>query len=65
MRAKRRVALASTLVVVLASSLAFGEDPTPCYEAYWTSGLAQQQMGFDEFLELHSDGVCAAGGPGR
>lgn len=65
MRATRRVALTSTLVVVLASSLAFGEDPTPCYEAYWASGLAHQQMGFEEFRELYGDGVCAAGGPER
>jgi hypothetical protein len=59
-RKRRWPALTVMLAVLLAASLAFGEDPTPCYEAYRTSGLTQEQMGFGEFRELYGDGVCAA-----
>jgi hypothetical protein len=38
-------------------------DPTPCYEAYLTSGLSQQRMTFEEFRDLYSDDLCAMSGP--
>ncbi len=62
MRAKKWAALGAVLATVSAASLAFGEDPTPCYEAYRTSGLTQQQMSFEEFRDTYSDDVCATGG---
>ena len=57
------VALGVTLAMMLSASLAFGEDVTPCYEAYRTSGLTQQQMTFEEFRGLYSDDVCTTSGP--
>lgn len=62
MRAKKWAALGAVLATASAASLAFGEDPTPCYEAYRTGGLTQQQMGFEEFRDGYSDDVCATGG---
>lgn len=62
MRTRRRVALGVVLAAATAASLAFGEDPTPCYEAYRTSGLTQEQMDFEEFRDRYSDDVCATGG---
>ena len=57
------VALGAIVAMMLAAAAAFGETPTPCYEAYLASGLSQQQMGFEEFRELYGDGVCATSGP--
>jgi len=61
-RAKKWAALGAVLATATAASLAFGEAPTPCYEAYRTSGLTQQQMSFEEFRDGYSDDVCATGG---
>lgn len=61
MRVRKWVTLGATLAVMLTTSLVFGENPTPCYAAYRTSGLTQQQMGFEEFRDFYSDGVCATG----
>ncbi len=60
MRTGKRAALGAVLAT--AASLVFGEPPTPCYEAYRTSGLTQQQMSFEEFRDSYSDDVCATGG---
>jgi hypothetical protein len=62
MRKKSWVALGATLTMMLSVSLAFGETPTPCYEAYRTSGLTQQQMTFEAFRAFYSDDVCATSG---
>lgn len=63
MWAARWVALGVTMTMLLAASLAFGEDPTPCYEAYRTGHLTGQQMSFEEFRERYRDDVCAAEDP--
>jgi hypothetical protein len=63
MRARRWVAWGATLATVSAVSLLFGEDPTPCEEAYLVGGLTQQQMTFDGFRTAYDDGSCAADGP--
>jgi hypothetical protein len=52
------------VATMLAATTVFGEVPTPCWEAYLASGFTRQQMGFDEFRELHSDSECAQGGEG-
>ena len=57
------VTLGAIVATMLAAAAAFGETPTPCYEAYLASGLSQQQMGFEEFRELYGDGVRATSGP--
>jgi hypothetical protein len=43
---------------ILATSIAFGEDYGPCYEAYRTSGPTEQQMSFDEFRAFYSETIC-------
>lgn len=63
MRAKKWAALGAVLVTASSASLAFGEDPTPCYEEYWAIGLARQQVSFDEFRKLQAGGPCAAEDP--
>jgi hypothetical protein len=63
MHVRKWVVLGATLVTMLAASLVFGENPTPCQEAYRTSGLTPQQMGFEEFRDFYGDSVCATGGP--
>lgn len=63
MWAARWVALGVTMTMLLAASLAFGEDPTPCYEAYRTGHLTGQQMSFEEFRWRYRDDVCAAEDP--
>lgn len=60
-RKGRWSALMVMLAILLTASLASGEDPPLCYEAYLTGGQAQEQMDFEAFREFHSDGVCAAG----
>lgn len=62
MRTGKRAVLGAVLATTSAASLAFGEDPTPCYEEYWAIGLAQQQVSFDEFRKLQADAPCATGG---
>jgi hypothetical protein len=49
--ARKWVVLGATLVLLLGWAMAFGETPTPCYEAYLMSGLSEQQMSFEEFSE--------------
>ena len=61
MRVRKWVALGATLATMLTASLIFGENSTPCYVAYRTSGLTQQQMSFGEFRDFYGDGVCATG----
>ncbi len=63
MHLRKWVALAATLATIFAVSLVYGENPTPCQEAYRTSGLTPQQMGFEEFRDFYGDSVCANGGP--
>jgi hypothetical protein len=58
--ARKWVVLGATLVAITAGVTAFGETPTPCYEAYVTSGLTEQQMSFEEFGEFYSDTLCAS-----
>lgn len=58
MRTRERVAL-GVLATAAAASLVFGENPTPCYEAYRTSGLTEEQMDLEEFRDRYSDDVCA------
>ncbi len=62
MRTGKWAALGAVLATASTVSLAFGEDPTPCYEEYWASGLAQQVC-YDEFRGLHGGGPCAAEDP--
>jgi hypothetical protein len=60
-RAKKWAALGAVLATATAASVVFGEAPTPCYEAYRTGGLTQQQMSYEEFRDSYSDDVCATG----
>jgi len=53
---------ATILALMLAAAVAFGEDSTPCQQAYLMSGLNPQQTSFEEFVELHGDTFCAASG---
>jgi hypothetical protein len=63
MQTRRRAALGgAVLAMATTASLALGEDPTPCYEAYRTSELTLEQMGFGEFRDRYADDVCAKGG---
>jgi hypothetical protein len=59
-RLRNWLALAVFLVALLASGLAFGQDPDPCHVAYLQSGLTQQQMTFDDFRHSYADSLCAA-----
>jgi hypothetical protein len=56
---RKWAALVVMLVTMLVTGLAFGEDYGPCYEAYRSSGLTEQQMSYAEFHKLYSDTVCA------
>ena len=62
MGAKKWAALGAVLATATAASMAFGEDPTPCYEEYWAIGLAQQQVSFDESRKLQAEAPCATVG---
>ena len=53
------IALGTYLVTMLAGGVALGEDYKPCYGAYQSSGLTQQQKTFDEFHAVYSDTICA------
>jgi len=57
-KARKWTVLGAMVATMLATSLAFGGVPPPCWEAYLQSGLSQQQMGFEEFRELYGD-TCA------
>ena len=59
-QARKWVILGAALAMMAAGAIAFGEKPTPCYEAYVLSGLSQQ-MSFQEFGELYGDTLCASG----
>ena len=61
MRARKWTTLGVVMATATAASLAFGEVPTPCYEAYRTSGLTQEHVGFEEFRDRYADDVCATG----
>jgi len=50
------------LMTMLAVGLAFGEEYTPCYAAYRSSGLTEQQMTFDQFRWFYADTLCARNG---
>jgi hypothetical protein len=50
------------LMTMLAAGVAFGEDYGTCYGAYRSSGLAEQQMRFEEFRDLYRDTLCTWGG---
>jgi hypothetical protein len=63
-RLRKWAALATVLVAMLASGVAFGQDPGPCYEAYLESGLTEQQMTFDHFQRFYGDTLCAPSGNG-
>ena len=62
MRTRKWVALGATLALMLAFTVASGEDRTPCREAYLASHFTEQQMSFGEFRELYGDDVCATSG---
>jgi hypothetical protein len=63
MRARKWVALGAILATMLTASLAFGETPTPCYEAYRPSTLSQQQQTtFEEFRDFYGDDLCTPRG---
>lgn len=62
MRTREWVALGAVMATATAASLAFGEDPTPCYEEYWAIGLARQQVSFDEFRDRYADDLCVTAG---
>jgi hypothetical protein len=51
--------LGVALALMLAASLVFGEQPTPCREAYLASGLTEAQMSVEEFRESYGDTICA------
>jgi hypothetical protein len=58
---RKGVALVA-LMTLLAVGVAFGEDYGPCYDAYRSSGLTEQQMTFDQFHSLYADTLCAPSG---
>jgi hypothetical protein len=55
---RRWIVLGTTLAVMFAGAVAFGETPTPCRESYLMSGLTDQQMSFEEFRRLYRDDLC-------
>jgi len=61
---RKWAALVVILATMLAAGVAFGEDYGPCYEAYRSSMLTEQQMSFEEFRTLYSDTFCTRGGDG-
>ena len=64
MKAKRWITLGALLVTMLAAGVALGEDRGPCYEACRSSGLTEQQMGFDQFHALYGETLCSPEGGG-
>ena len=62
----RKWALGLILAAIVATSAAFAQTTTPCYEAYRMSGFNPQQTSFEEFRGLYSDtSLCApVGAPG-
>ena len=62
-RRARKWALGLILAAIVATSAAFAQTTTPCYEAYRMSGFNPQQTSFEEFRGLYSDtSLCAPGG---
>jgi hypothetical protein len=58
--------VAVILAAIVATSAAFAQTTTPCYEAYRMSGFNPQQTSFEEFRGLYSDtSLCALGGGAR
>jgi hypothetical protein len=65
-RRARKWALGLILAAIVATSAAFAQTTTPCYEAYRMSGFNPQQTSFEEFRGLYSDtSLCAPGGGAR
>ena len=54
--------LAATVTAMLVVAAASGEGRDPCRTAYLASGLSQLQVTFEEFGELHGEGLCARPG---
>jgi hypothetical protein len=62
-RRARKWALGLIVAAIVATSAAFAQTTTPCYEAYRMSGFNPQQTSFEEFRGLYSDtSLCAPGG---
>ena len=61
-RLRKGAALAVVVIGTLVSSIAFGQDPGSCREAYLQSGLTEQQLSFDQFRHSYSDTLCAPDG---
>ena len=62
-RRARKWALGLILAAIVATSAAFAQTTTPCYEAYRMSGYNSQQTSYEEFRGLYGDtSLCAPGG---
>ncbi len=59
---RKWVVLGALVLTGLVASSIYGEEHTPCEQAYLESGLTQQQMSYDEFRKLYADSLCAPGG---
>jgi hypothetical protein len=59
--ARKWVVLGALVLTVLVTGSTYGEEHTPCEQAYLESGLTQQQMSFEEFREFYADTLCAPG----
>jgi hypothetical protein len=58
--------VAVILAAIVATSAAFAQTTTPCYEAYRMSGFNPQQTSFEEFRGLYGDtSLCEPGGRAR
>jgi hypothetical protein len=65
-RRARKWALGVIVAAIVATSAAFAQTTTPCYEAYRMSGFNPQQTSFEEFRGLYSDtSLCAPAGGAR
>jgi hypothetical protein len=59
---RKWVVLGALVLTALVAGSTYGEERTPCEQAYLESGLTQQQLSFEEFRELYADSLCAPGG---
>jgi hypothetical protein len=59
---RKWVVLGALVLTALVASSIYGEEHTPCEQAYLESGLTQQQISYDEFRKLYADSLCAPGG---
>jgi hypothetical protein len=59
--ARKWLVLGALVLTALLAGSIYGEEHTPCEQAYLESSLTQQQMSFDEFRELYADTLCAPG----